>query len=108
MVGGREPEPVEAVAAQREQVGQLADRGEGHAADELDGHHALEAAQVETDLSRRKALYVDFQQLAQTDLPRIPLITNGQPLLTTRRLSAVPDTAEGIYGNFAELTLAAA
>ncbi len=68
----------------------------------------LEAAQVETDLPRRRALYADFQRLAQTDLPRIPLITNGQPVLTSKRLSALPDTAEGIYGNFADLKLAPA
>ena len=68
----------------------------------------LEAAQVETDLARRRALYGDFQRLAQTDLPRIPLITNGQPVLTSKRLNTLPDTAEGIYGNFADLKFAPA
>ena len=36
LVGRREPEPVEAVAAQGQQVGQLADRRERHAAEQLD------------------------------------------------------------------------
>ncbi|MDB5712932.1 MAG: hypothetical protein JWO15_329 [Sphingomonadales bacterium] len=65
----------------------------------------LEEAQVETDPTHRRAIYADFERVVQTDLPRIPLITNGQPLLTSKRLSALPDSAEGIYGNFADLKL---
>jgi peptide/nickel transport system substrate-binding protein len=68
----------------------------------------LETAQAEPDLEKRRALYADFQRLVQTDLPRIPLITNGLPLLTSKRLSPIPDDAEGIYGNFADLKLAPA
>lgn len=68
----------------------------------------LESAQSEPDIEKRRALYADFQRLVQTDLPRIPLITNGLPVLTSKRLTTLPDNAEGIYGNFAELRLAAA
>ncbi|WP_206243917.1 ABC transporter substrate-binding protein [Novosphingobium terrae] len=68
----------------------------------------LEAAQSEPDQAKRRALYADFQRLVQTDLPRIPLISYSTPVLTRTRLSPLPDTAEGIYGNFADLKLAPA
>src|SRR5688500_12385139 len=45
----RQPDPVEAVAAEGQQVGKLADLREADAADELDRHDTLPAAQVELD-----------------------------------------------------------
>jgi len=67
----------------------------------------LESAAAEPDEAKRRALYVQFQRVVQTDLPRIPLISYAQPILSRKHLTALPDTAEGIYGNFADLKLAA-
>ncbi|PNU05523.1 ABC transporter substrate-binding protein [Novosphingobium guangzhouense] len=64
---------------------------------------ALEAAQVEPDIEKRRAYYAEFQRIAQTDLPRIPLYTTSGSIFSGRRLSRLPDTAEGFYGNFADL-----
>src|SRR5215813_12771051 len=50
--GRRELEPVEAVARQRQQVGQLADRREDHASHALDWRDALEPPQVKLDRLR--------------------------------------------------------
>lgn len=66
----------------------------------------LEAARVETDPSRRRALYGDFQRVVMADLPRIPLWTTSGKLYHSARVSPLPDTAYGAYGSFAELTLA--
>lgn len=68
----------------------------------------LEAAQVEVDPGKRRALYATFQSLAQTDLPRIPLISPDTVLLANKRVNDVLVSAEGIYGNFASATLAPA
>jgi peptide/nickel transport system substrate-binding protein len=67
--------------------------------------HLLESAQTERDPAQRRALYNAFQKLVQSDLPRIPLIELPTIIVASRRLSALPATAEGIYGNFADLTL---
>ncbi len=67
---------------------------------------ALEAAQSEADPARRRALYQRFQQLVQTDLPRIPLIAGRRVIVASRRLHDFIDSAEGLYGNFANARLA--
>ncbi|MDB5712962.1 MAG: hypothetical protein JWO15_359 [Sphingomonadales bacterium] len=66
---------------------------------------ALESAQAEPDPEKRRAFYADFQRLAQTDLPRIPLYTSGRSIFASKRLSSLPDNAEGMFGNFASLKL---
>ena len=65
----------------------------------------LEAAQVEPDTDKRRALYAQFQRIAQTDLPRIPLFTTGGSVFASKRLSRLPDNGEGLFGNFAGLKL---
>jgi len=46
----------------------------------------LEAAQVEVDRDKRRALYAEFQQIVQTDLPLIPIIFPYTYNVGTRRL----------------------
>ncbi|WP_325345035.1 ABC transporter substrate-binding protein [Xylophilus sp.] len=67
---------------------------------------ALEAAQTELDPAKRRAHYVRFQQLAQADLPRIPLVAGARVVVSQRRLRDFLDSAEGLYGNFANAWLA--
>ncbi len=63
---------------------------------------ALERAQQELDPAKRRAEYAQFQRIAQTDLPRIPVLVQ-LPLITSRRnLRRITSGAEGLYGNFAE------
>jgi len=62
----------------------------------------LEAAQVETDPAKRRALYVKFQQLVQTDLPKIPLIASESVVVAARSFRNFLTTADGTLGNFAE------
>lgn len=66
----------------------------------------LEAARVETDPARRRVLYGDFQRVAMTDLPRIPLWTNSRKVYHSAKVSPLPDTGYGTYGSFADLRLA--
>jgi peptide/nickel transport system substrate-binding protein len=68
----------------------------------------LEAAQVEVDPNKSRALYATFKSLVETDLPRITLISPDAVLLTSKRVNGVLASAEGIYGNFASATLAPA
>jgi peptide/nickel transport system substrate-binding protein len=63
---------------------------------------ALERAQSETDPIKRRADYVEFQRIAQTDLPRIPLISPLPLALYVRNLHRLATGAEGTWGNFAE------
>lgn len=46
----------------------------------------LETAQVELDRAKRKALYAQFQQIVQTDLPLIPILFPYQYRVGTKRL----------------------
>lgn len=62
----------------------------------------LEAAQVEPDQAKRKALYDEFQRLVQEDLPEIPLISMNQVTITNRRLRNLTALADGIKANFAD------
>ncbi|MES1162296.1 MAG: ABC transporter substrate-binding protein, partial [Rhizobacter sp.] len=66
----------------------------------------LEAAQVEIDPVKRRALYVRFQQVVQTDLPKIPLISSESVLVAHRNLRDFLTSGDGGYGNFADAYLA--
>ncbi len=66
---------------------------------------ALEAAAVETDPQRRRALYAQFQVLVQADLPELPLSVLRQVTITQRRVRRHTVTIDGIRGNFAETYL---
>src|SRR6185295_5691020 len=46
---GGQPEPVEPVPTEREEIRELTDGGKGNSAEELHGHVALPAAQVQLD-----------------------------------------------------------
>lgn len=65
----------------------------------------LEAAQTETDPAKRRSLYVRFQQLAETDLPKIPLISTETVVVASKRLRNFLGTGDGAGGNFAEAWL---
>lgn len=65
----------------------------------------LEAAQTETDLAKRKDLFVRFQKLAMTDLPRIPIVTLDEVVLSSRRLGGHLTDSTGFYGNLASASL---
>jgi peptide/nickel transport system substrate-binding protein len=66
---------------------------------------ALEAAAVETDPQRRRALYAQFQALVQADLPELPLSVLRQATIAQRRVRRHTVTIDGIRGNFAETYL---
>ncbi len=66
----------------------------------------LETAQVETDPAKRRALYVRFQQLVQTDLPKIPLVSTEAVIVAHRSVRDALTTGDGVYGNFAGAWLA--
>ena len=68
----------------------------------------LETAQIETDVVKRRALYDRFQVIAQTDLPRIPIVSASLFLLSSRRVRDAVTSFDGFYGNFADTTIAAA
>lgn len=65
----------------------------------------LEAAQVELDPARRRALYLQFQQIVQRDAVTLPLVESSMPVLRSRRLRNVMVTADGPLGNFASAWL---
>ncbi len=67
----------------------------------------LVAAQSQNDPARRRALYARFQQIVQTDLPKIPLVETNQIHLS-RGLSSWSVDAYGVMGNFADAFLVAA
>lgn len=73
-----------------------------------DVDHLLEAAQIETDAGRRRALYDRFQAIVQTDLPRIPIASPTLVLLTNRRVRNAVTEIDGFYGNYADTTITSA
>lgn len=75
--------------------------------DSPEADRLLEAAQVEPDLAKRRALYGEFSRVVMTELPRIPLFTysSGGRLIYSRKLSRLPDTAAGNMGTFADARL---
>jgi peptide/nickel transport system substrate-binding protein len=68
----------------------------------------LEGAQVEVDVVKRRALYEQFQNIAMTELPYIPVVSQQTAIVLNRRVRGALTTAMGLYGNFAEASLAAA
>jgi peptide/nickel transport system substrate-binding protein len=65
----------------------------------------LEAAQIELDPAKRRVLYHRFQRLVGTDLPRIPLFASKRVVVSRREVQDFINSAEGLYGNFADATL---
>lgn len=66
----------------------------------------LEAAQVEPDPGKRRALYVQFQRTVGRDAVTLPLVSVSPPVLASRRVRNVIVSADGILGNFASVYLA--
>ncbi len=65
----------------------------------------LEQAQVELDPARRRELYGQFQRVAQTDLPRIPLVVTHPTVLARRTVRNIEQLTYGVSGSFADLSL---
>ncbi len=65
----------------------------------------LEAAAVENDAARRRALYAEFQRVIARELPTIGLVAVAQVTVANRRIGGHTVGAEGLSGNFADLHL---
>jgi peptide/nickel transport system substrate-binding protein len=61
----------------------------------------LDSAQVELDPAKRRALYLQFQQLVGRDAVTLPLVSYSLPVISSRRLHGAAVGAEGVLGNFA-------
>jgi peptide/nickel transport system substrate-binding protein len=66
----------------------------------------LEAAQTEIDPTKRKAIWYDFQRLAMTELPIIPLLQLDMTTILNRRVKNLVSGGLGIYDTFANVYLA--
>ncbi len=62
---------------------------------------ALERAQTELDLAKRRLDYAEFQRTAGTDLPRIPLVSPLPLIVYAKNVAHLTSGAEGLWGNFA-------
>ena len=65
----------------------------------------LEAAQVETDLEKRAAIYREFQRLIDTDLPAIYLNFNAMTTIYNKRVKNHTISPLGFHDSFAEVYL---
>ena len=63
----------------------------------------LEAAAVENDAARRRALFSEFQRVIATDLPTIGLVAVAQVTVANRRIGGHTVGAEGLSGNFSDI-----
>lgn len=75
--------------------------GSGYSSPQMD--RILEAARIETDPQKRRKLWEEFQQLAMTDLPIVPLMRLEQMTITNRRVKNLVGGALGIYDTFADV-----
>ncbi|MEK6420846.1 MAG: ABC transporter substrate-binding protein [Burkholderia gladioli] len=56
--------------------------------------------------AERTKLYAAFQKLAQTDLPRLPLVSLTVVILLRREVRNLSDVGSAMFGNFADVALA--
>lgn len=63
----------------------------------------LEAAAVENDAAKRRALFSEFQRVIATELPTIGLVAVAQVTVANRRIGGHTVGAEGLSGNFADI-----
>lgn len=77
----------------------------GYSSPEMD--KILESASTEMDPAKRKALFHDFQRLAMTDLPVLPLLDLDYTAIISKRVHGVMDMPEGIRGSFENVWLSA-
>ncbi|MET0390017.1 MAG: ABC transporter substrate-binding protein [Polyangiales bacterium] len=74
--------------------------GSGYANPELDA--IMEAAQIEGDDTRRKALIKRWQQIVQTDLPVLNLVETQWVTVSSRRLQRPTRQGDGLFDNLAD------
>jgi peptide/nickel transport system substrate-binding protein len=67
----------------------------------------LEAAAIEVDPAKRKALFRDFQQLIHRDIPSVDLVSPLEVVIANRRLRNYAVGAEGVSSNWADAYFAA-
>ncbi|GJD48344.1 Glutathione-binding protein GsiB [Methylobacterium crusticola] len=79
--------------------------GSGYANPEVD--RLLEAAAVETDPARRRALFCAFQTIVAQDLPDVNLVTGANLTILNRRVANHPTTIDGPSDGFADVWLEA-
>jgi peptide/nickel transport system substrate-binding protein len=65
----------------------------------------LEAAAIEPDEARRRALWFQFQALIHHDVPSVDLVAAGAQIVANRRVHNFAPGAEGINNSFAEIWL---
>ncbi|MEI4472398.1 ABC transporter substrate-binding protein [Frigidibacter sp. MR17.24] len=65
----------------------------------------IEAASAEMDEAKRKELYHQFQVLAMTDLPVLPIVAVESVTVANKRVHNHTINAHGTYANFAEVWL---
>ena len=75
--------------------------GSGYGSPQMD--RVLEAARIETDPQKRRKLWEEFQQVAMTDLPIVPLMRLEQMTIVNRRIKNLVGGALGIYDTFADV-----
>ncbi|SLN24153.1 ABC transporter substrate-binding protein [Oceanibacterium hippocampi] len=78
--------------------------GSGYSNPEMD--RIMEAAQVEPDPMKRKALFADMQRKAMTDLPIIPILNEDYVTVYNKRVQNVEGDVAGVYGTFADISIA--
>ncbi len=79
--------------------------GSGYSNPEVD--RLLEAAAVETDRDRRRALFFAFQEQVGRDLPDVNLVTGANLTILNRRVANHPTTIDGPSDTFADIWLEA-
>ncbi|MBM3524187.1 MAG: ABC transporter substrate-binding protein [Alphaproteobacteria bacterium] len=62
----------------------------------------LEAAAIENDIEKRKALFREFQHLVNRDIPSIDLLSPLEVVIASRRLRNFAVGAEGVSSNWAD------
>lgn len=77
--------------------------GSGYANPEMD--RLLEAAQVEPDTAKRKALFDQMQVLAMKELSIIPILNIDYTTVYNTRVKGVTDDLEGVFGSFANVKI---
>lgn len=78
--------------------------GSGYASPEMDA--LLEASQNEIDPAKRRELFNKMQVLAMTDLSIIPIINVDYTTVYNKRVKGLTDDLEGVFGTYANLSLA--
>lgn len=62
----------------------------------------LEAAAIENDPAKRKALFIEFQQLVHRDIPSVDLLSPLEVVIANKKLKNYAVGAEGVGSNWAD------